>query len=97
MNETGDQTSRSADAATGARLRRGPFQSGERIQLTDPKGRLHTITLEAGKQFHTHRGFLAHEDLIGQPDGFTVRNTAGTEYLALRPLLSDYVLSLIHI
>ena len=80
--------------ATGATLRRGPFQIGERIQLTDPKGRLHTITLEAGKQFHTHRGFLAHDDLIGAPDGYTVTNTAGVEYLALRPLLSDYVMSM---
>lgn len=88
---TAGQTS---GAPTGAHLRRGPFQVGERIQLTDPKGRLHTITLEPGKQFHTHRGFLAHDTLIGQPDGFTVKNTAGTEYLALRPLLADYVMSM---
>ena len=74
--------------------RRGPFQAGERVQLTDPKGRLHTITLTPGKQFHTHRGYLAHDDLIGAPDGSIVRNTAGVEYLALRPLLADYVLSM---
>jgi tRNA (adenine57-N1/adenine58-N1)-methyltransferase len=80
--------------AIGAELRRGPFGEGERIQLTDPKGRLHTITLGAGKQFHTHRGYLAHDDLIGAPDGSTVKNTAGVEYLALRPLLSDYVMSM---
>ena len=81
-------------AGTGEQLRRGPFRPGERIQLTDPKGRLHTITLEPGKQFHTHRGFLRHDDLIGAPDGFTVTNTAGVEYLALRPLLADYVMSM---
>ena len=80
--------------AIGADLRRGPFGEGERIQLTDPKGRLHTITLGAGKQFHTHRGYLAHDNLIGAPDGSTVKNTAGVEYLALRPLLSDYVMSM---
>lgn len=80
--------------ATGAHLRRGVFAEGERVQLTDSKGRLHTITLESGKDFHTHRGWLAHNDLIGTPDGSTVRNTAGIEYLALRPLLCDYVLSM---
>ncbi|MCE1178727.1 MAG: tRNA (adenine-N1)-methyltransferase [Micrococcales bacterium] len=80
--------------ATGADLRRGPFAEGERVQLTDPKGRLHTITLEPGKEFHTHRGRLRHDDLIGSPDGSTVTNTAGVEYLALRPLLSDYVMSM---
>jgi tRNA (adenine57-N1/adenine58-N1)-methyltransferase len=80
--------------ATGAHLRRGSFAEGERVQLTDPKGRLHTITLTVDKEFHTHRGRLAHNDLIGAPDGSTVKNTAGVEYLAVRPLLSDYVLSM---
>jgi tRNA (adenine57-N1/adenine58-N1)-methyltransferase catalytic subunit len=78
----------------GASLRRGVFTVGDRVQLTDPKGRLHTITLEPGREFHTHRGRLAHDDLIGAPDGSVVRNTAGVEYLALRPLLSDYVMSM---
>jgi tRNA (adenine57-N1/adenine58-N1)-methyltransferase len=84
----------SPHSATGAHLRRGSFVEGERVQLTDPKGRLHTITLEPGKEFHTHRGRLAHNDLIGSPDGSTIKNTAGVEYLAVRPLLSDYVLSM---
>jgi len=79
---------------TGAELRRGPFTAGERVQLTDPKGRMHTIALAPGKQFHTHRGYLAHDDLIGAPDGSTIKNTAGVEYLALRPLLADYVMSM---
>ncbi|MGN6301971.1 MAG: tRNA (adenine-N1)-methyltransferase [Angustibacter sp.] len=92
---TGPQdTTTSTSAAVGADLRRGPFGVGERVQLTDPKGRLHTITLEPGREFHTHRGRLAHDDLIGAPDGSVVRNTAGVEYLALRPLLSDYVMSM---
>jgi tRNA (adenine57-N1/adenine58-N1)-methyltransferase len=84
----------SLDSATGAHLRRGPFAEGERVQLTDPKGRIHTITLEPDKEFHTHRGRLAHNDLIGAPDGSTTKNTAGVEYLAVRPLLCDYVLSM---
>lgn len=91
MSSTPDQT---LPAATGADLRRGTFSAGERVQLTDPKGRLHTIVLEPGREFHTHRGRLAHDDLIGGPDGSVVRNTAGVEYLALRPLLSDYVMSM---
>lgn len=73
--------------------RRGPLTAGDQVQLTDPKGRMHTITLEAGKQFHTHKGILAHDDLIGGPDGVTV-TIGSTSYLALRPLLPDYVLSM---
>jgi len=63
------------------------------VQLTDPKGRMHTITLETGKQFHTHKGILDHDGLIGGPDG-TVVTIGTTQYLALKPLLSDYVLSM---
>jgi tRNA (adenine57-N1/adenine58-N1)-methyltransferase catalytic subunit len=78
---------------TGADRRRGPLRSGDQVQLTDPKGRMHTITLEAGKSFHTHKGILEHDALIGGPEGVVV--TIGvTQYLALRPLLSDYVLSM---
>lgn len=72
----------------------GPFREGERVQLSDPKGRLHTVTLEAGKQFHTHRGAIEHDALIGAPEGSVVVSVSGTLYLALRPLLSDFVLSM---
>lgn len=71
-----------------------PLTVGERVQLTDPKGRLHTVTLEAGREFHTHRGAILHDDLIGRSEGIIVTATSGTQYLALRPLLTDYVLSM---
>ncbi len=72
----------------------GPFQAGDRVQLTGPKGRMHTINLVAGNVFHTHRGMLAHDLLIGQPDGSVVQATNGDTYLALRPLLTDFVMSM---
>lgn len=72
----------------------GVFVVGDRVQLTDAKGRKFTVNLEAGKQFHTHRGAIAHDDLIGAPEGSIVSATSGTEYLALRPLLVDFVLSM---
>lgn len=80
--------------ATGAVERRGLLRVGDRVQLTDPKGRLHTIVLQPEGTFHTHKGYFRHEDLIGRPEGSVVANTAGIEYVALRPLLSDYVLSM---
>ncbi|HEX5596990.1 MAG TPA: tRNA (adenine-N1)-methyltransferase [Micromonosporaceae bacterium] len=83
-----------APAAADLPVRRGPFQIGDRVQLTDPKGRMHTIVLEPGSVFHTHRGALTHDALIGLPDGSVVTSTGGTSYLALRPLLADYVLSM---
>jgi tRNA (adenine57-N1/adenine58-N1)-methyltransferase len=73
---------------------RGPFEAGDQVQLTDPKGRMHQIVLQPGAAFHTHRGQLAHDDLIGAPEGSVVTASSGTQYVALRPLLADYTLAM---
>jgi tRNA (adenine57-N1/adenine58-N1)-methyltransferase len=76
------------------RQRRGPFAPGDQVQLTDPKGRKHMVLLAEGRTFHTHRGGLAHDDLIGAPEGTVVKSSGGTPYVALRPLLADFTLSM---
>jgi tRNA (adenine57-N1/adenine58-N1)-methyltransferase len=75
-------------------LPRGPFRAGDRVQLTGPKGNLNTITLVPGAAFGTHRGDLKHDEIIGKEEGSVVTNTQGVEYLAFRPLLSDFALSM---
>lgn len=72
----------------------GPFREGDRVQLTGPKGRLHTVTLRQDGELHTHQGVLRHRDLIGLPDGSVLANSSGHEYLALRPLLRDFAMSM---
>ncbi len=74
--------------------RRGPFAPGDQVQLTDPKGRQHRLVLAAGKSFHTHQGSLAHDDIIGLPEGSVVTSAGGTGYVVLRPLLADYTVSM---
>lgn len=72
----------------------GPFVDGDRVQLTDAKGRHYTMVLTPGAEFHTHRGACRHDDVIGQPEGSVVKSTNGEPFLVLRPLLIDYVLSM---
>lgn len=79
---------------TSPQPRRGPFVPGDLVQLSDAKGRLHTITLVPGKEFHTHRGHLKHDAVIGSPEGSVHTATGGTTYVALRPLLDDFALSM---
>jgi len=74
--------------------RTGVFHTGDIVQLTDPKGRHHTIILEPGQRFHTYKGSLAHDDIIGRDDGSVVTTDKDVDYVALRPRLADYVLSM---
>ncbi len=72
----------------------GFFAAGDRIQLTDPKGKLYSFTITPGKEWHTHKGWIVHDDLIGLPEGSVVSTSAGLKFTAFIPLLSDYVLSM---
>jgi tRNA (adenine57-N1/adenine58-N1)-methyltransferase len=64
------------------------------VQLTDPKGKLYSFTITPGKEWHTHKGWITHDDLIGLPEGSVVSTTAGLKFTAFIPLLADYVLSM---
>ncbi|HET7328952.1 MAG TPA: tRNA (adenine-N1)-methyltransferase [Nocardioidaceae bacterium] len=88
-----EQSSTPASAAMSG-VRRGPMQAGEWVRLTDPKGRRHNICLEAGKRFHTTKGGIDHDAMIGSPEGIVVRSAGGVDYLVLRPLLNEYVTSM---
>ncbi|CAB0650150.1 tRNA (adenine-N1)-methyltransferase [Corynebacterium diphtheriae] len=72
----------------------GPFQPGDRVQLTDPKRRHATIVLETGGAYHTHKGKIHHDDIIGNAEGTVVKSEQGYEYLCFRHLMVDHVLSM---
>ena len=72
----------------------GVFDIGDRIQLTDPKGKLYSFTITPGKEWHTHKGWINHDDLVGLPEGSVVSTTAGLKFTAFKPLLADFVLSM---
>lgn len=72
----------------------GFFAEGDRIQLTDPKGKMYTFTITAGKEWHTHKGWIVHNDLIGMPEGSVVSTSAGLKFTAFKPLIGDFVLSM---
>lgn len=71
-------------------VRRGPLLAGERVTLRDPKGRRHSVLLTAGASFHTTKGGISHDELIGGPEGVVVRSVGGVPYLATRPLLAEF-------
>lgn len=72
----------------------GPFEAGERALFIDSRGRRYLIMLAAGKQFHSHLGTVAHDDLIGAPDGSELKASSGARLRAFRPTLADFVLKM---
>jgi tRNA (adenine57-N1/adenine58-N1)-methyltransferase len=52
------------------------------------------IRLEPGTEFHTHRGTIAHDDLIGLPWGTQVTTHLGETLILLRPSTDDMVRNL---
>ncbi|MDQ3645557.1 MAG: tRNA (adenine-N1)-methyltransferase [Actinomycetota bacterium] len=71
-----------------------PLEADEKVLLIDDRGRRYLVKLRAGDQFHTHRGIVRHDDLIGAPEGRMVGTASGTKMTVFRPTLADYVLKM---
>lgn len=80
-----------AAAATPSHDTARPLEFGEMVLLFDQKGRRYLLTLEDGREFHSHAGILPHAELVGRGEGTQVRTSAGTTYRAFRPTLADYI------
>ena len=70
------------------------FVAGDRVLLVDRKDRRYLVALQPGGEFHSHAGFLAHDDIIGASDGEVLRTSHGATYLVLRPTLAEFVLKM---
>jgi tRNA (adenine57-N1/adenine58-N1)-methyltransferase catalytic subunit len=71
-----------------------PLQDGEQVLLIDQRGKRHLIFLRKSETFHSDRGWIPHDAVIGQPEGSWVRSSMGLRYLALRPTLAEFVLEM---
>jgi tRNA (adenine57-N1/adenine58-N1)-methyltransferase len=70
------------------------LEPGEQVLLIDQRDRTYLFALEAGAVFHTHAGTLAHDELIGRPEGTRVTTSRGMVLVAFRPRFADYVLKM---
>ncbi|MEM3577437.1 MAG: tRNA (adenine-N1)-methyltransferase [Candidatus Bathyarchaeia archaeon] len=65
---------------------------GDYVLLYLSPRKTYLVKVEAGKNFHTHKGFIKFDDLIGKEYGSTVVSNMGIEFVALKPLLRDYIM-----
>jgi tRNA (adenine57-N1/adenine58-N1)-methyltransferase len=70
------------------------FDTGDRALLIDRKARRYLVALSKGGEFHSHAGIVYHDLLIGQPEGISVRSSRGGSYLAIRPTLAEFILTM---
>ncbi|MFA5775355.1 MAG: hypothetical protein WC864_08255, partial [Ilumatobacteraceae bacterium] len=70
------------------------FEFGDKVLLVDSKKRRYLVTLKEGGEFHSHSGFLAHGDIVGQREGSVLASTKGSTYFVLRPTLEDFVVEM---
>ena len=67
------------------------FAEGELIVLIDKVGRRYRVRLKAGERHSMHSGLIAHDDLIGRPEGVVVSTQRGARLLAVRPTFAEQV------
>jgi tRNA (adenine57-N1/adenine58-N1)-methyltransferase len=69
-------------------------QAGDIVQLVGTRHKHFIVTLTAGGEFHTHRGIVKFDELIGQPWGTQVFSHTGAPYFMLQPALGDLLIDL---
>jgi tRNA (adenine57-N1/adenine58-N1)-methyltransferase len=54
--------------------------------------RTYMIKVQSGQSFHTHKGYLKLDDLIGKEYGEPVKSSLGVTFATLKPSLTDYMM-----
>lgn len=72
----------------------GILREGDLIQFLDNKGRKYPATLTPGKEFHSHSGYITHDEVIGIAEGTRVQTTRGQTFIVLRPTLAEFILKM---
>jgi tRNA (adenine57-N1/adenine58-N1)-methyltransferase len=66
-------------------------QKGDLIQLVGLNFKSYIFALEEGKELHTHRGVIKHDNLIGIPWGSQVFSHMDSPFFLLQPSLPDLI------
>ncbi len=65
---------------------------GDNIILYLDVRRTYLIKVQAGQTFHTHKGYIKFNDIIGKDYGTAITSSLGAQFTLLKPTLTDYIL-----
>jgi tRNA (adenine57-N1/adenine58-N1)-methyltransferase catalytic subunit len=69
-------------------------QEGDRVLLLSRRGRRFFVNLRRGDRFHTHKGVIEHDDMIGALYGRPIVTHLDETYYLMRPSIHDELMSL---
>jgi tRNA (adenine57-N1/adenine58-N1)-methyltransferase len=69
-------------------------KENDRVLLMSADGKRYVLCLHAGDRFHTHRGIIDHDDLIGQPLGRKVYSHLRHPFVVMQPSIHDTLMDL---
>lgn len=68
------------------------IKEGDYVLLYLSHRKTYLVKVETGKTFHTHKGYVKFDDIIGKEYGSTVKSNLDIQFVALKPLLRDYIM-----
>lgn len=68
------------------------ISEGDYVLLYLDARRTYMLKVEAGKTFHTHKGFLKLDEFVGKEFGEPIKSSLGITFTTLKPSLTDYIM-----
>jgi tRNA (adenine57-N1/adenine58-N1)-methyltransferase len=68
-------------------------QAEDLVLLLGKDGKRFLVRLSPGGEFHTHRGFFKHDDIVGRPFGAELTSHLGFPFYLLRPSIHDLIMN----
>jgi tRNA (adenine57-N1/adenine58-N1)-methyltransferase len=73
-------------------LSKNIISEGDLVLLCLDPRRTYMVKVEAGKTFHTHKGYVKLDELLDKEFGSVVQSSLGAHFIALKPALTDYIM-----
>ena len=68
------------------------INEGDYVLLCLDSRRTYMVKVEADKTFHTHKGYVNLDELVGKDFGVSFHSSLGILFTALKPTLEDYIM-----
>ena len=67
------------------------IKEGDYVLISASADKKWMVKIEKGKEFHTHKGILLHDDIIGSEFGSSISNAKGSYFFLWKPIPYDYL------